>query len=179
MGTSATIKKGTAIGGFKFSANNADNNGWILLNGRATATLSARQQAYVVANYPTWGANIPNFTNRELIDSGVALGTLVGADTYTITQANLPNYVMNGTLNNIANNHTHPMANAGNLILHPGGGGNNFNATGAGNNAGNVTVNIANGGAHNHSFPIPLGAGTPISTETSYMSFNAFVYLGN
>lgn len=85
----------TSIGDLKESFQASDHDGWILLNGRAKAGLTATQQA--AATSLTWGANIPDARDKVTVGATAAklLGTTGGS--YSIMQSNLPNVQLLGS----------------------------------------------------------------------------------
>jgi hypothetical protein len=101
-GTLGTNSNGDVIegaaagyGDVKLGMQGTDHNGWILLDGRATATLTASQQAR--ATSLGFGANLPNATDAMLTQNGTALGSRTGSNTKTIAQNQLPNVTLGGS----------------------------------------------------------------------------------
>jgi hypothetical protein len=92
------------FGDVKSGIQTTDHSGWVLLNGRALATLSATQQT-VAASLGLAG-NLPDASSSYLSQNGTALGSVSGSNTNTLTQANLPNVSFTGTAA-AAGGHTH------------------------------------------------------------------------
>lgn len=92
------------LGDMKSGFQAADHAGWIKLDGRAISALTANQQAAAVALGFT--TNLPDATTAYPVQNTGTLGSVVGANTTTLTQANLPIVNFNG---NAASNgaHTH------------------------------------------------------------------------
>jgi hypothetical protein len=82
-------------GDVKSGIQTLDHDGWVLLDGRAINTLSATQQA-VIASLGL-STNLPNASNAYLSQNGAAMGSVAGANSTTLTQANLPNVNFTGT----------------------------------------------------------------------------------
>jgi hypothetical protein len=91
-------------GDVKSGIHTLDHEGWVLLDGRATSSLSATQQA--VATALGLIGNLPNATNAYMVQNGGSLGAVTGTNTATLTQANLPNVNFTGTAAN-AGSHGH------------------------------------------------------------------------
>lgn len=166
------------VGRIKQGLQTADHGGWVLANGRALTTLTASQQAIALAQYGLVG-NLPAASGRELVDAGAGalFATSVFGLAATLVQANLPAVTLDGALDQLDNNHNHTInASASSNYIHPGGGGAlNYN----GNGATRFNLSIGQGGAHSHTWAIPLGgAGTPLPVENPYTSVNLFIFLG-
>jgi hypothetical protein len=91
-------------GDIKSGIQTADHEGWVKLDGRAMNTLSTSQQA-VAASFGISGT-LPNATNSYLVQNGTAMASVSGANTATLTQANLPVATFNGTAAS-AGDHAH------------------------------------------------------------------------
>ena len=76
------------------------------MDGRAINTLPANAQTAALSL--GFAGNIPDASNKMLANMG-ALGTTGGANSVTITQANLPNMTMNGTTD-LAGTHIHSVS---------------------------------------------------------------------
>jgi hypothetical protein len=98
-----TIAEAT-FGDMKSGFQSADHSGWIKLDGRAISTLTANQQAVAVSLGFTM--NLPDATTAYPVQNTGTLGAVVGSNTTTLTQANLPNVSFTGTAAN-AGAHTH------------------------------------------------------------------------
>lgn len=178
------------IGDIKYGLQTIDHSGWIKLDGRPIATLTANQ--ITAANSLGLITNLPNAANAFLVNNGTALGSVTGSNTKTITQANLPAVNFTGTTNTTGN-HTHAH-NA------PGTAGNNgliirsiagqatttlgTDAIGSGIepdlNATPTALTITTAGNHTHTVTVASGgAGTPINITPQSLSANTFIYLGN
>ncbi|KXH79093.1 hypothetical protein [Chryseobacterium kwangjuense] len=160
------------IGDVYYSFVAADHQGWYKLDGRNLTTLPAGAQAN--ASKLAIGSTLPNATDRYLKQRGAAaLLSAGGAQTVTLTQANLPNLTYTGTTT-AAGEHTHQYTDRGN--------GTFDHKTGAGQLA-NTTVLTgqltSSSGAHTHTVNVPSGgSGTPITIEPKNIAANAFIYLG-
>ena len=173
----------------------ADHDGWVLLDGRAVSTLTASQQAAAAAIGFT--NNIPNAYNRILKDQG-ALATTGGSNTSTLTQSNIPNYLLTGSAAS-AGNHSHTGvtstdthshfysdyglggSNLGNLGLFdsPATTRNNISYTTTDADSHNHTINTTVNGDHTHTVSVSSGgSGTEFNVENAYLSVHAFIYLG-
>jgi hypothetical protein len=82
-------------GDVKSGIQTLDHEGWLRLDGRAINTLSSTQQA--VATSIGLVNNLPNAENAYLVQNGGAMASVSGANTTSLTQANLPNVNFNGT----------------------------------------------------------------------------------
>jgi hypothetical protein len=91
-------------GDVKSGIQTTDHDGWVKLDGRLFSTLSASQQA--VATSLGLSTNLPNASNAYLVQNGTSMGAVSGANTTTLTQANLPNVSFTGTAAN-AGSHSH------------------------------------------------------------------------
>jgi hypothetical protein len=91
-------------GDIKSGIQTTDHEGWVKLDGRLFSTLTASQQA--VATSLGLSSNLPNATEAYLVQNGSSMGAVSGANTTTLTQANLPNVSFNGTAAN-AGAHSH------------------------------------------------------------------------
>jgi hypothetical protein len=92
------------VGDVKSGVQAADHSGWVLLDGRTLATLSASQQA--AAATLGFAGNLPDASSSYLTQNGAALGSVSGSNTNTLTQANLPNVSFTGTAAS-AGDHSH------------------------------------------------------------------------
>lgn len=91
-------------GDIKSGIQTIDHEGWIKLDGRLISTLSVTQQAAAAAM--GLSGNLPNASNAYLVQNGGGMGAVSGANTTTLTQANLPNINFTGTAAN-AGGHSH------------------------------------------------------------------------
>jgi hypothetical protein len=163
------------IGDVKHGFQAADHNGWYLLNGRLITSITsveARNNAIALG----FATNLPNAADRFLKNrTGVeTLGSLGGNTSFTITQANLPNFNMTGSTNS-AGNHSHTYQDSGPGTSNVGSGANNPIANNEVNNG-----NTGTSGAHTHQISVPsLGSNTPVNHTPQYLATNIFIYLGN
>ena len=79
----------TTIGDVKSAFLSADHSGWILLNGRATSTLTAAQQT--AATGLGFTANLPNAAGVVLMQGGT-LGAVTGSMSRTLTANQMPRH---------------------------------------------------------------------------------------
>lgn len=188
------IQTQTSIAGdLKQSFLTTDNNGWYLLDGRAINTLPATAQSTATALGFT--TNLPNATDRILkTTNGIeAMAATGGANTLSITQANLPNLNLSGTVSGTTSSdgaHQHTPA-AGGFLL----GGTSINNNGAGQystNTGGVPSawggvgflgSTASAGSHSHTVTGTAtvstgGAGTTLDNRSPFLVVNTFIYLG-
>ncbi|MBB6372512.1 hypothetical protein [Chryseobacterium shigense] len=161
------------IGDIKSSMINADHEGWYLMNGRNTSTLSASAQA----NATTLGfaTSIPNTSDRLLKgkNASESFAATGGASSYTLSQANLPNLTFTGnTSTNGAHSHTYTNR------------GVNYWNYNAGSLATTRTINTETrttgaAGDHSHTFSVASGgSSTAISQYPKHMVVQYFIYLG-
>lgn len=155
---------GVAYGDVKTGMQATDHAGWILLNGRATSTLTTTQQTRATAL--GIGTYIPNATDAFLTQNGTALGSVSGANTRLIAQNQLPNVTLNGRVGGSDAN----VALITNNVVSMKEANNNWcNAT-ADRYTGYGIVQVPlNGGVTQQNLNV-----TPKS-----MSVNTFIYLGN
>jgi len=167
--TTKTPKFGDIKNGFQ----NADHNGWFIVNGRAVSTLNVNQRA--VAAALGFSTNLPDATDRFLKNTNGtdAVKTVAGADTFTISRANLPNVTFSGTTNTTGN-HTHTYTDNPATTTNVAAGTNNP----VGNN---VTLNSTtfSSGTHTHTLSFALGSSQAVSLEPNNIITNVFIYLGN
>ena len=148
----------------------ADFNGWILLDGRAISSLTLTQQ--VVALSLGFTTSIPNATNSYLSQNGSGLGSVMGANSIVLTQANLPNVTFTGvtSLNGL---HSHSYSRLfGNVDVNGNGNLGVYNSS-------NSSTATSVSGDHSHTVTVPSGgSGTPINIAPKTLSVNMFIYLG-
>lgn len=84
INTTAEASFGDVKSGFQ----TADHSGWIILDGRAVNTLSANQQAVAISLGFT--TNLPDASSAYLVQNGSGMGAVAGANSTSLTQANLP-----------------------------------------------------------------------------------------
>lgn len=171
------------IGDLKQSLKNIDHVGWIKLDGRVVSSLTATQQTAAASlGYTT---TLPNATFAYIAQTGTP-GVLSGANTRTLTQANLPN--INLTSNG-GGGHEHPIA-----LSTSGGwpGATDPSALKARQSPVNeadvsttdrptaryaTTGLIGAVGAHTHTVPLG-GSAQAIDITPRTLGANTFVYLG-
>lgn len=100
INTTAEASFGDVKSGFQ----TADHSGWIKLDGRAVSTLTPNQQAVAISLGFT--INLPDATTAYLVQDNGTMGATSGANTTTLTQANLPNVTFSGTAAS-AGSHSH------------------------------------------------------------------------
>jgi hypothetical protein len=140
-------------GDVKSGIQTLDHEGWLRLDGRAINTLSSTQQA--VATSIGLVNNLPNAENAYLVQNGAAMASVSGANTTTLTQANLPNVNFNGTAAS-AGAHSH--------IVDPA----SVNTTDVGNHnhtTNSFDVSTTTNGNHTHGHNAPGGNGTGLQYQ--------------
>lgn len=161
-------------GDIKHSAISSDHDGWFLLNGRAVSTLPVTAQAYA-ANLG-FAINLPNAQDRLLKAKTGAevLGSAGGSASFSLVQANLPNFTFAGTMTT-SGTHSHSYTDRGS-----GSGASaevGSDQTVADNTSG--SANTSSAGAHTHTFSVSTGgSATPIPLKPLFLATNIFVYLG-
>lgn len=151
-------------GDVKTGFQSGDHNGWVKLNGRAKSTLSATQQAQATAL--GIGTNLPNADNAFLVQNGSAVGTVVGSNTITIAQNQLPNVTYTGQIADVAHGAVIVASASGVFSRVYGSSWGN-----AGGGGGTETFNLS----------IPLNGGVTqqqINITPKSLSVNTFIYLG-
>lgn len=154
------------FGNVKSGFQGVDHFGWILLDGRATSTLTANQQT--VAAQLGWGANIPDATGALAKMTSETPGTLNGVfgNARHIITRNLPNDSFTGSTDTeVFRAEDHAGATAG--------------FDGVWLRTGDPSANNTRD-SHNHNFNFQLNTQTQIAFdfENRYMALNTFVYLG-
>ncbi|PQJ19715.1 hypothetical protein [Tenacibaculum sp. SG-28] len=161
------------IGDIKYSAQTQDHNGWYLLDGRATTSLS--NEAKLNAENIGFLSNLPNAEDRVLKHpaSGESIGDTGGQASTVISQDNLPNVTFSGiTATAGAHSHTINKSLDDQRI---------FNNVDASRNffGGNGTSNTSEDGEHTHTVTVQSGGNDePIENYQPYLVFNVFIYLG-
>jgi hypothetical protein len=100
INTAAEATLGDVKSGFQAN----DHSGWLKLDGRSVNTLNTNQQAAAIALGFT--TNLPDASSAYLAQKTGTLGAVTGANTTTLTQANLPNVSFTGTAAD-AGSHNH------------------------------------------------------------------------
>lgn len=172
----------TKIGDIKHSFATADHDGWYLLNGRAVSTLSASVQANASSIGLT--TNLIDATDRFLKarKNAEVIGSTSGANTFSVSQANLPNVNFLGTTSsNGAHSHL--------LDSYMG-----FQSIGllstsaltlfsieqvAKDDTQTTTRNTEASGDHSHTVTVASGGtNTPVTRTPTFITTNVFIYLG-
>ncbi|ANF52893.1 hypothetical protein A0O34_21255 [Chryseobacterium glaciei] len=170
-------------GDIQYSYLSTDHEGWYLLNGRTLSTLPVNVQPRATGIGIT--GNLPNAAGRY-IKQGTP-GTVSGAPSVVLSQANFPNFVLNGTTTTFSHNHSvispgYPQIRLTNITQGATGTANSWQIQGGaqiGSPLANQTYTTAAAGAHNHTVTIPTGGtGTFIALNPSYIQLNYFIYLG-
>jgi hypothetical protein len=164
------------FGDVKTGFQTSDHNGWIKLDGRLKSSLSSSQQSQ--ATSLGFITNLPDASNAFLVQNGGTPGSVIGSNTKTITQANLPNVSLTGnTSTDAGHTHTTPFTTS-TMNLSWGvsyGGGAGYNVSGA-----SIT---GTSGAHAHTLTTSsLNSGvtqTALDVTPKSLTVNTFIYLGN
>lgn len=168
----------TNVGKVKYGFQGSDHNGWFLCDGRSIGSLGLN--ATQISNAASLGlTNLPNAINRVLKMNGTPNIAFFTDNNITLTQANLPNYVMTGVTTTDNNPHSHSgivdiRANPpSGLETQNGGQGRYWNET-------SHTETTDSGGSHTHTLPDFNNGGLSgsISVEDAFLRVNVFVYLG-
>ncbi|AZA84154.1 hypothetical protein C1637_16835 [Chryseobacterium lactis] len=173
---------GNTYGDIKSGLQTQDHNGWVKLDGRGVAALTASQRAR--ANSLGFSTNLPNASNSYLVQNGTALGSISGANTKTISRNQLPDATLNGTTSSVAPNIRYDIINNGgraatdtNSYTFLAG----FIGSGTRNNA-VVNTGVLAQVSHSHSFTTnSINGGVnqqALDTTPKSLSVNMFVYLG-
>lgn len=170
--------KTTKIGEIKYGMQQADHNGWYLLNGRNVNTLPAIAQT----NAATIGlSQLANAQDKMLLNETL-IETTGGSNTQVLTLAKIPLYNITGTTAN-GGNHSHTFADQWFHNYNPEGA--NTASQGTGPNRQQITelsqsvTTSVNNWAHTHTITAPSGgSATAFSIEPQYLTSNLFIYLG-
>ena len=172
-GTNWKVIISNTEGDVKQGFQNANHNGWILLDGRAISTLTATQQTVAISLGFT--GNLPDATDAYLSQNGGSLGAVIGNNEVTLVQGNLPNYNMSANSSSDSHNHTYSRFNDAGTTRK--GGNNQQNIA---QRSANHATQTSSTDTHNHSVTINSGGSdTPIDITPKTLSVNTFVYLGN
>jgi hypothetical protein len=162
-------------GDIKSGIQTTDHEGWIKLDGRAMNTLSTSQIA-VAASFGISGT-LPNASNSYMVQNGTTMASVSGANTATLTQANLPVATFTGTAasagdhahggsTDFQGNHNHSINDPGHThsqwtrnddFNNSGGNPPGFTGDSAGSytwwniNAATTGISVNSNGNHNHS----------------------------
>lgn len=161
------------IGDIKPSVLTTDHDGWYLLNGRNVSTLSTSARANATAL--GFATTLPNSSDRILKgkNTSEALAATGGSDTFTLSQANLPNLTFTGNTSTDGL-HSHSYFNFGNTYWNYNAGSSpalRFTET--------ETRTTDPAGDHNHTISVPSGgSGTAITQKPKYLVTQYFIYFG-
>jgi hypothetical protein len=142
-----------SVGDIKSGIQVNDHSGWVLLDGRAINSLTTNQQLAATALGLT--GNIPNAGNTYLSQNGQPLASVNGANTTTLTQANLPNVNFTGTAAS-AGAHSHTVDPES---VNTSDVGNHVHTTNG------FDVNTTTNGNHTHGHNAPGGNGTGLQFQ--------------
>ncbi|MEI7487169.1 MAG: hypothetical protein WCJ72_07115 [Chryseobacterium sp.] len=161
------------IGDIKSSVVTTDHDGWYLLNGRNITTLPTISQT----NASTLGftTTLPNSSDRILKgkNTSEALAAVGGNNSYSITQANLPNLSITGSTAQ-SGAHIHNYTNRGVNYWNYNTGGQNTTRT-----INTETRTTGAAGDHQHTFSVPSGGtNVAINQYPKHMVVQNFIYLG-
>lgn len=164
------------IGDVKEAIIEEDHNGWVLLDGRSTSTLTATQQNEAAAlGYIN---NLPDATGAYLIQNGTSLGTLSGSNEKYLVQSNLPPVQIPLTTNTSgAHTHTYQVYRTTNSALDTLGGNER--------SVHDVSENTNSTGSHKHTgtsnylhSDTSTDLQEPMDTRPLTLNVNTFIYLG-
>ena len=161
------------LGDVKYGFQTADHNGWVLLDGRTKASLTANQQ--VAATALGIGVNLPNLSDKTIVGvSGTkTMNSTGGNATVTVAQNQLPNVTLTTSTDG---NHTHNAGNSGASIFSSLLA---FTGTPVLYSTSNTTTTSSNG-SHNHTTSSINGgvAQQSLTVQNPYLALNGFIYLG-
>ena len=167
------------LGDVKVGLQATDHGGWVLLNGRSASTLTVTQQS--VATSLGYGATIPDATGCYTAQGGGVLGTVIGSNTKTILQSNLPNVGLSGTTTaDGAHRHITYRGDGGGGMACPGYEWNDAIGKYAFDPGDDQWMSTA--GSHTHTFnTTSLNGGVPqqsFDVTPKTLIVNTFLYLG-
>ena len=154
-------------------------SGWLICNGQAVSRITYAALFAVIGT--TYGAgngsttfNLPNLVNRTVRGSN-SLGKTGGADTVTLSTANMPAHSHGvGTLaNNNTGAHTHSMSGT---VPYSASGGSNNAPGGGGLKWSNSLINSA--GAHTHTISgstASTGSGSAVTVTNPYVMLHYII----
>jgi len=166
-----------SFGDIKSGFQGTDHSGWVRLDGRLVSTLSATQIA--VAASLGFNTALPNATDAYPVQKTGTLGTMVGSNTKTISQANLPSVNFSGSTT--GGDHAHTAYGSfsrprGDQSWSNGGGSSWWGWSNGVTQSVSVTVNSS---SHTHGVNVSSGgSNTPMDIQPRGMLVNMFVYLG-
>lgn len=166
-------------GDVKYSYQQANHDGWYLLNGQATSSLSSTAQL----NASSLGivSNLPDTRNRVVkhAATGEGIGSLNSSNDITLTQANLPNISLTA-LSSGSHYHSYQDAywssqNYGNQGLRGANAREDYD-----NARVYSTQTSDSGGSHTHTVALNGNVTqTAVNNEQAGLNLNQFIYLGN
>ncbi|MGG5210208.1 hypothetical protein ACQWU4_14890 [Chryseobacterium sp. MIQD13] len=159
------------IGDVYYSFATADHQGWYKLDGRSLTSLPAVAQAN--ASKLAIVSTLPDTTDRYLKQRGAsAMLSANGAQTFTLTQSNLPNITYSGTTTTDGS-HTHTYVDRGDKPYDHLIGTAQYASSATSVQTTNAT------GAHIHAVQVSSGgSNTAVTVEPKNLAANAFIYLG-
>jgi hypothetical protein len=166
-----------SYGDIKSGFQGSDHSGWIKLDGRLVSTLTVSQKN--VAASLGFNTSLPNATDSYPVQKTGTLGSLVGSNTKTISQANLPSVNFSGSTT--GGDHAHTAYGSfsrprGDQSWSNGGGSSWWGWSNGVTQSVSVTVNSS---SHTHGVNVSSGgSNTPIDIQPRGMVVNMFVYLG-
>ncbi|SEQ03392.1 hypothetical protein [Flavobacterium urocaniciphilum] len=173
----------TQIGEVKHSFATTDHDGWYLLNGRALSTLTPTAQS--AASILGYGSNLPDATDRFLktVDTSESVAIQGGTNTFTLSQAQLPNVNFNGSTSNDGG-HTHQVDSYQgnqNVGLLSTSALTLFTILKVAENDHVSTINRTTSTTPSHAHTVTVnsgGTGAAVTRVPAYLSTNVFIYLG-
>lgn len=166
-------------GAVQLYAGSTAPSGWLICNGQAVSRTTYAALYAVIGT--TYGAgdgsatfNLPNLVNKTVRGSN-SLGKTGGADTVTLTTANLPAHTHGvGTLaTNNTGAHTHSMSGS---VPYSASGGSNNAPGGGGLKWSNSLINSA--GAHTHTISgstASVGSGSAVTITNPYVMLHYII----
>lgn len=184
-GTQWMTFENTIIGDIKSSFLTADHSGWIRLDGRSVASLTASQQSK--ASSLGFSTNLPNATNSYLVQNSNPLGSINSSNTRTISQNQLPNVQLGGTTNSVSPDIHYDIRNGASPNQAQIANGPSTSFLAALNSSGTLQDNNVSPtelwqDIHNHTITTnSINGGVtqqPIDIQPQNMSVNMFIFLG-
>lgn len=197
--------KDTIIGDFKWSARSSDYSGWLVCDGRSVSRTTYSDLFAIIGT--SFGANdsstfrLPDCRGRVAgaVGQGSGLtnraaGAYVGAETHTLTSAEMPGHTHTGTTDS-AGNHAHTVTDPGHAhtqttinddFNNSGENAPGFTADSAGErtwaniNASTTGVSVDAAGAHTHTFTTDStgGGGAHNNMQPTVFLGNILIYSG-
>lgn len=175
----ATETAGVAVGDVKYSYRQTNHDGWYLLNGQATSSLSATAQ--LNASSLGIGSSLPDTRDRvaKHAAAGEAIGSLNASNDITLTQTNLPNISLTALS---SGDHYHSYQDAYWSSQYYGNQGLlGANAREDYDNARVYSSQTTNsGGSHTHTVALNGNqTQTTVENRQASLNLNQFIYLGD